>query len=160
MLDELDSNILSLLREDGRMAINTIAKKLDTRRATIHARYSKMISNGIIKGFTVVPNWKKLGYSITVFILVSILRQTPIKGNFEAHLNREIRKIPFIVEIHHISGEFDLLLKARVQDLETTGTEIVFKLKKIRGIGRTLTMTTFVSTLEELDVQEQIKHLF
>jgi len=152
-LDDLDQNIVRLLQIDARMTIHSIAQELGKRRATIHARLTRLQEKDIIMGFTTILNFKKLGYGTTVFILVSTTIDQSKGDSFislEQVLSQKIRKIPYVTEIYQISGEYDLLLKARVPDLEIAGREIVFELKKIKGINRTLTMTTFFAELEEL----------
>ena len=71
-VDDLDHSILRILRQDARTTINDIAKKLDRRRATIYNRIVKMEENGVIKGYTVIPNFSSLGEDITVFVLVTL----------------------------------------------------------------------------------------
>ncbi|MFV2014194.1 MAG: Lrp/AsnC ligand binding domain-containing protein [Candidatus Heimdallarchaeota archaeon] len=65
-------------------------------------------------------------------------------------MSSKISQIPQITELHSISGEYDYLLKVRVDNLETLGKEVVFTLRKKYGAFRTLTLTSFYTEKEEL----------
>lgn len=149
-VDELDLAILNLLRQDGRMTVKDISDQLDRRRATVHNRIAKMEENGTIKGYTVIPDFSKLGFHITVYILAAVHQQTFEGAEQPESISAQISKIPYITEVHNITGEWDYLIKARVRDLEAMGREINFRLLKEFGISRTQTLAAFSSDLEEL----------
>lgn len=149
-IDELDMNIINELRSDARISIQEISKKLNRRRATIHARISKLLENEIIKGSTIIPDFKKLGYGITVFVLVAISEKQYKEYGTMDELSQKISEIPQVTEIHSLSGEYDYLLKIRVNNLETLGKDIIFTLRKEYGAIRTLTLTSFYTGKEEL----------
>lgn len=150
MTDDLDIAIIHELRSDARISIQQLAKKLDKRRATIHARITKLIENQIIKGYTIIPNFEKLGHSITVFVLVAISQNVYRDTDSMVELSKQISRIAQVTEIHSVSGEYDYLLKIRVNNLETLGKDIVFSLRKKYGAVRTLTLTSFYTEKEEL----------
>ena len=149
-LDKLDLDIINELRSDARTSIQEISKKLDRRRATIHARINKLEEKKIIKGYTIIPDFGKLGHAITVFVLVSVSEKQYKKSDTDNELSQKIAEIPQVSEIHSVSGEFDYLLKIRVDNLETLGKEILFNLRKQYGAVRTLTLTAFYTGKEEL----------
>ena len=53
-MDDLDNQLLALLRSDARRSIASLASELDASRATIRARLDRMVSSGVISGFTIV----------------------------------------------------------------------------------------------------------
>ncbi len=149
-IDELDLEILRILRKDARTPIKSIAEQLGRRRATIHSRIQKLEKNGIIRNYTIAPDFRKLGKPITAFLLVSILPETiQIEDSLET-LSRKLANLEHVVEVFNITGEYDYLLKVRVDSLEVIGSDLIFKLRKEYGIGRTLTLTVFHTEQEEL----------
>ena len=76
MLDDKDRAILNELEKDSRRSTKSIAKDLNIPRATVHERIRRMMERGIIKGFTVVPDFGKLGEPVTAFILYRSYRTT------------------------------------------------------------------------------------
>jgi DNA-binding Lrp family transcriptional regulator len=106
-----------------------------------------MLQQGIIKSFNVSIDYKKIGYNTEVFIFISFLTNIDIS---QRELAKRIAKLPGIYEVHIISGEYDLLLKARGKSLEDIGVLVVDKLRQLKGVGRTLTCACFETVKEEL----------
>ncbi|MGA0277472.1 MAG: Lrp/AsnC family transcriptional regulator, partial [Candidatus Kariarchaeum pelagius] len=91
-VDDLDRSILRILRQDARTTINDIAKKLDRRRATIYNRIVKMEENGVIKGYTVIPNFSSLGEDITVFVLVTLTEKEYLIADSLSQIGKKLSK--------------------------------------------------------------------
>lgn len=60
-LDDVDHRILELLREDGRMTMRAIGKRVGLPDTTVHSRVRRMKTLGVIKGFTVVTDVRSIG---------------------------------------------------------------------------------------------------
>ena len=101
MLDEKDKAILRELQKDARRSTKAIAKDLAIPRATVHERIRRMSEKGVIKGFTVVPDFSKLGEPITAFILMSFL---PNNKMSQRELALKIAALDGVHEVHLISG--------------------------------------------------------
>jgi Lrp/AsnC family leucine-responsive transcriptional regulator len=145
MLDEKDLAILKELRKDARRSTKAIAKDLAIPRATVHERIKRMMDRGVIKGFTVLPDYSKLGEPVTAFILVSFL---PNNNNSQRELAQRISALEGVQEVHVISGEHDILLKVRGESMECIGSLVIDKLRLIPGVGKTLTMASFATILD------------
>ena len=52
-MDTLDQQILSLLRQDARLNVATVASKLGVSRGTVTNRIRKLEDSGVIVGYTV-----------------------------------------------------------------------------------------------------------
>lgn len=146
MLDEKDLKILFELRRDSRQTTQALSRILDIPRSTIHERIKKMVQNGYIKQFTVIPDYKKIGLPITAFIHVSFLPNPEISQRI---LAEKISKLEGVHEVHIVSGEWDLILKVRAKSVEDVGKLVVDRLRKIRGVGKTQTSIVF-STVKEV----------
>ena len=140
MIDEKDEKIIEELKKNSRNTTKNIAKNLKIPRVTVHDRLNKMKEKGIIKKFTVNIDYKKIGFPTEVFIFVSFQSGLDIS---QRELAKRISIIRGIYEVHIISGEYDLLLKVRGESLEKIGKLVVDKLRKIEGVGRTLTFACF-----------------
>ena len=146
MFDKKDQMILEELKKNSRNSIKNIASNVKIPRITVHDRIQKMIKNGIIKSFNVTIDYKKIGLSTEVFIFVSFLPNVDIS---QRELAKRISKLPGVSEVHIISGEYDLILKARGKSLEEIGELVVDKLRKLKGVGRTLTFVCFETVKED-----------
>ncbi len=145
MLDEKDTMILEKLVEDSRRTTKAIARDLDIPRATVHDRIVKMEQKGVIRRYTAVPDYAKLGLGVSAFILVQF---EPESGMSQRDTAEEISTIPGIFEVHMISGEYDMLLKVRGASMEEIGRLVIDKLREVKGVARTLTCAVFTTAKE------------
>ena len=67
-LDEIDHQILDMLIDNTRIPFTDIAKKLLISAGTVHVRVKKMEEAGIIKGSSLMLDYKKLGYSFIAYV--------------------------------------------------------------------------------------------
>jgi Lrp/AsnC family transcriptional regulator, leucine-responsive regulatory protein len=147
MLDKKDELIMTELKKDARKTTKAIAADTNIPRVTVHDRIKKMIQNGIIKGFSVSIDYKKIGYSTEVFVFISFLPNPEVSQRQLAH---NIARLPGVYEVHIISGEYDLLLKVRGTSMEDIGILVVDKLRKFNGVGKTVTFASFETVKEEI----------
>jgi len=59
----------------------------------------------------------------------------------EHEIYNKLSKIPQIVELHPLFGEYDLIAKIDANDFEELGTIIVNKIRSITGVLDTKTLT-------------------
>lgn len=71
LVDELDQEIIALLRLDGRMAFKEIAKRLDIPEATARYRVQRLLQSGGIQ-ITAWPNPAKLGVPHVLILYLTI----------------------------------------------------------------------------------------
>ena len=148
MLNEKDKCILAELKKNSRNSTKNIASNVKIPRITVHSRIQKMIDNKIIKSFTVIPDYKKIGLNSTVFVFVST---NPCQSGVPAMpIAKEISKLSGVYEIHIISGEYDFLIKIRGLSFDEIGKHVIAKIKQIKGVGKTLTCACFTTVKEEV----------
>ena len=56
-MDQKDHLIMDYLKEDGRAKISDISRELNIPRITVYERIQAMIKSGIIKKFTIIPDY-------------------------------------------------------------------------------------------------------
>lgn len=62
-LDDTDRTILKELTGNARATMQGMAEKIGTSRVTVFRRMDAMEKAGVITGYTVLVDWKKLGNS-------------------------------------------------------------------------------------------------
>ena len=72
-IDETDREILEVLMTDASRSIAEIARELDMPRPTVQYRVQKMRERGVIKAIKAIPDYGKLGKTVTAFVLVNFL---------------------------------------------------------------------------------------
>jgi len=141
-LDGLDKRILNFLTSDARTPFLEIARKCKVSGAAIHQRVQKMIDAGVISGtqFNISP--KGVGYNTCAFIGIQVNLTSTITHE---EVFEKIRQIPEIVECHHITGKYSLLVKIYAHNNEHLKKIIVENIQSVIEIVNT---ETFIS-LEE-----------
>jgi Lrp/AsnC family leucine-responsive transcriptional regulator len=77
-------------------------------------RLRRLEDRRVIRGYTAIIDPKAEGRGLTAFVGVRLARHQ------REHIQRfqaEARKVPEIVECHHVTGTFDYLLRVEVPDL-------------------------------------------
>lgn len=59
----------------------------------------------------------------------------------EHEVYNELKKIPEIIELHPLFGEFDLIAKIETKDFNQLGEIVVEKIRMIEGVIDTKTLT-------------------
>ncbi|MBI4361095.1 Lrp/AsnC family transcriptional regulator [Candidatus Micrarchaeota archaeon] len=137
-LDEKDRAILSELRRDGSLSEKKLAQKTGIAMTTVHHRLVRLKREGVITQYTVRLNFAKIGQPITAYVLVKAAPQADQKKLMEY-----LAKLPNIFEVAMVTGEFDLLCKARVSSMEALNSLIVRHLRKQKAVNETRTMISY-----------------
>ena len=64
-----------------------------------------------------------------------------IAPTHEHDVSAKLSKVPEIIELHPLFGEYDLLAKIEADDFESLGVIVVNKIRSIEGILDTKTLT-------------------
>lgn len=152
-MDEKDFLILKYLSEDARMPIKNISKKVKLPRSTVYDRIKKMKESGVIKKFTVVPDFRKLGKPVMAFVL---MKAKKVRGLSLEDMQKSIASLPDVCELHLLTGDWDFLIKIRAKSIENLGREVINKIWKLGDTGTTNTHICFYTVKEEpFDVGSQ-----
>lgn len=132
-LDSADKKILELLQQDGRMTNAELARRVGLSPPSMLQRVRKLESKKLITGYSADVNTVKLGYGIVVIAMISLAmhQDEPID-----EFIRAVEKIPEIIECHHISGEFDFVLKVVATDMLAYEKFIRENLSRVRPVGK------------------------
>lgn len=138
-IDTLDRRILALLLKDARTPFVEVARKCRVSGAAVHQRVAKLTEAGVIAGshFSLSP--KALGYMTCAFIGIQVNLTSTSTHN---EVFQKIEQVPEIVECHHISGKYSLLVKIYTLNNEHLKKVIVEKIQSIPEISFT---ETFIS---------------
>jgi DNA-binding Lrp family transcriptional regulator len=139
-MDDLDSDILRSLIKNSRITLSQMSKEIDAPDATISNRLKKL-EKDVIKRYTVILDWEKIGLDITTIII--------IQTESEKHesVKEELSKLEEVSEVYSVSGEYDILIKVWVQNIEELNKLMNSKIRSIDG----------VEDLTEMIVMERVK---
>jgi len=103
-LDILDKKLIKELEEDCRLPAKSLAKKFGVTRKTITRRITSLKQKGIIKSYTILVDYPRIGYQF--HILFSLKVQS---DKVQSVINK-VEKFDQIHWIDHLTGKYDLVL--------------------------------------------------
>ena len=128
-IDELDARLIAELRENPRVGLLEISRRLGVARGTVQARLSKLESRGVITGYGPEVDPAAMGYGIQAFVLLELTQ-----GRLD-EASRVLEDVPEVVEADAISGPQDLLCRLVARDTEHL-QEIVNRILATAAIRR------------------------
>ena len=147
-LDETDKTILRLLQSDGRVSNAEIARRVGLSAPATHARVKRLEEAAVVRQYTTLLNREAIGYDMVCFINVSL--QLHQFGAIE-RFKELVQEMPEVLECHHITGEFDYLLKAVFRNRDELQGFVVNTLTPIPGMAR---INTSLALIEIKATQE------
>jgi len=153
-IDEKDIALLKELQTNCRQSLKKLARKLNMSITTVYDRMKKLEKEGVIKGYKAILDPEKTGNDMVAFILVRMeyFHSPEGKPLSQREIAKRISLIPNVSEVHIIAGEWDMLVKARGKTVKEIGDLVIDRLRKIRGVGRTLTCDAWVTVKESSDM--------
>ena len=145
-LDDKDRKILDCLRKDGRMSAVAMAEALEVPRATVQERLARLMEKGVIRRFSAILDYPRLGLGVVAYILVSFRSDSKTS---QRELAEKIAGIQGVHEVALIAGEWDIILKVRGPSVEEIGRLVLDRLRKTEGVEKTQTCVSFDVVKEE-----------
>ena len=138
-LDQIDLEILSHLQADGRMTNVDLAQKVGLTAPPCLRRVRALEEAAVIRGYHADLCPEELGWSITVFAMVSLKSQAEadLKA-FEEH----VAGLPEVRECHMLNGEIDFILKIVSKDLQSFQEFLTSKLTPAPNVASVKTSLT------------------
>jgi Lrp/AsnC family transcriptional regulator, regulator for asnA, asnC and gidA len=112
-LDELDIKILTALQDNSHQSCRSLASKIGLSSPVASDRVKAMEEKGLLKGYTVLLDAEKLGYGLTVILLVQS------EACYVKDLALELSHINNIVTVYEITGDFDLAAVVKLRGRES-----------------------------------------
>jgi DNA-binding Lrp family transcriptional regulator len=131
-LDDVDRQLIALLRDNARSSVVTLAKQLRVARATVQNRITRLETNGVIVGYTV--RLKPAAEAHRIRALMSIA----VQGNRAADVLKTLRGHPNVATIHSTNGRWDLIAELRADSLENFD-RVLGTIRLLDGISNTET---------------------
>ncbi len=110
-IDEINLGILSILRENGRMSMASLAERVQISRANAYSRVESMLADGTIVGFTAEVDPGKVGLDVCALVFVTVHPQS------WSRFREGILDMPDIEYCCVTTGEHDAMLLVREPDM-------------------------------------------
>ena len=139
-MDKKDEAILSSLKENGRLSTQSISKKTKIPITTVHHRIKKLEELGIIQGYTVVVDHKKIGKPISAYIQITVdYKLLKEKKITQYEIVKKLKSNETVEEASMLTGGSDIIIKVRVKDIDELNEFVTIYLRNIDGIEKTQT---------------------
>jgi Lrp/AsnC family transcriptional regulator, involved in the regulation of lysine biosynthesis len=130
-MDNIDRQIIKILKEDSRAGYITIGKQIGLSEGAVRKRVKTLTDAGVIRKFTI-----KLGVAegAEAIALLSINPSLPTQ-----EVSNRILEIPNVETIYEVTGEYDIV--AIISGLNVIEVnECIEKIRRVEGIMKTNTM--------------------
>ena len=132
-IDELDKRIIALLQSNARISNAELARRINLSPPATYARVKRLEETGFIQQYTTRINRQGAGFDMLCFISVSLQLHdiNQVNGFHEAVLG-----MPEVLECHHVTGEYDYLLKVVAKNTDDLEDFLMHRLTPIPGVAR------------------------
>ncbi len=111
-LDEIDTRILQLLSENGRLSNAELGRMVNLTRAAVRERIHQLMEDGIIDRFTIVVNPLKAGKTLSMYFDIEVDWVKLL------HVVEQLRLAEEITNVYQMSGKPHLHVHALLDDPE------------------------------------------
>jgi len=111
-IDAIDRKLLMEILRDSRVSLRRLAEEMNVSPATLHNRLLRLVQEGVIKGFTALIDYSKLGYSLTSVIMAKV------DGKYLVEFEKEIANMENVIAVYDIVGEYDVIVIAKFRSVE------------------------------------------
>ena len=127
MMDQIDRQLIALLKQDSRTSVTTLAGQLGVARVTAQSRLDRLKRDGTISRFTVELGQVGLDDFLHAIMMIEV------KGAQTAAVITRLKRMPEIVDLHTTNGVWDLVAKIEVLNLPDFD-RVLRQVREISGI--------------------------
>lgn len=113
-LDRIDRQILRELQADGRLSLTELGERVGLSTTPCTERVRRLEHEGVIMGYSARLNPVHLDAGLLVFVELSLAYKS---ADVFEEFRRAVLQLPHVLECHLVSGDFDYLLKARINEM-------------------------------------------
>ena len=131
-MDDLDRQLIGLLRNNARLPAATIARTLRVARGTVQNRIARLEQEGVIAGYTVRLAAPDADRRITASMLIAV------EGNNVEKVLRSLRGDASVSTLHTTNGRWDIIAELRADTLEEFD-RVLSRIRRIEGVANSET---------------------
>ncbi|NMM07598.1 Lrp/AsnC family transcriptional regulator [Polaromonas sp.] len=131
-MDDTDRQLISLLRDNARASVASLAKLLRLSRGTVQNRLDKLEADGTIVGYTARLRPQAEAHQIRALMTVAV------EGNRIDQVLSALRGDPAVSALHTTNGRWDIVAELRADSLEAFD-RVLGRIRRLEGIANTET---------------------
>lgn len=138
-MNKKDELIIKELKKNARASCKEISKQTGIPITTVHNRIKRLEAAGLIIGYQVLLDQRKLGVPLCAYVLVSIDYHPKDKQINQEELAKELAETEGVEEAHIVTGNTDMVFKIRAKDIKNMN-EIIKGIVETPGVSATNTL--------------------
>lgn len=131
-MDDTDRQLLSLMRDNARASVASLAKVLRVSRGTVQNRLARLEADGTITGYTVRLKPQVEKHRIRALMTVAV------QGNRVDALLFALRGDPAVSGLHTTNGRWDIVAELQADSLEAFD-RVLGRIRLLDGVANTET---------------------
>lgn len=131
-MDDTDRQLLSLLRDNARASVASLAKLLRVSRGTVQNRLHKLEADGTIVGYT--TRLRPLAEAQRIRALMTV----EVVGTRTDQVLSALRGDPAVSALHTTNGRWDIVAELQADSLESFD-RVLSRIRLLDGIANTET---------------------
>lgn len=139
-MDHKDIEILACLRENSALSSRQVSNATKIPLTTVHNRIARLRKNGVIKRFTIETDPAKMGMGICAYILITALSNFDGRKVSQQKICKSLLAFEGIETADIITGNYDIIVKARFRDIPHLNRALLTKIREIPGVDKTISM--------------------
>lgn len=125
--DDLDRDLIALLRRDGRAPLSKLAHILGVSRGTVQNRMNRLQESGAVLGFTIRVQEQLEPDTVRALMMIEVV------GRSTTQIIQKLRGLPELHRLHTTNGAWDLI--AEIQTDSLAGFDRVLRsIRQIEGV--------------------------
>lgn len=130
-IDETDSKVLQILREDARTPFVVIGKKVGLSESAVRRRVKNLVDSGVVRKFTVEIDRSQGARAVT---LVALNPSLPTE-----EVSKNLKDVKGVEVIYEITGQYDIMVFMGAPTIADIN-QCIDDIRRINGIRETNTV--------------------
>lgn len=126
-----DETLLALLRENARMPVAELARRLGVSRSTAQSRLEKLERNGTIAGYALKLSGGYLSRQIRAHLMVTVSPKLAVQ------VVKALESLIEVRTVHSVSGSFDMIVILEAPSVAELDA-VIDRIGALDGVERTM----------------------
>ena len=116
--ENLDAKLINSLLSNGRASLRSLGDELDVSVTTVSNHLRDLEDEGVIRGYTPVVDYDKLGYDVTAIL------QLKVEGNAIPEITEKLKAQKQMVSVYEVTGDHDVIAIGKFTDTDGMNNQI------------------------------------
>lgn len=130
MISSQDQKLLLHLRQNARISVSDLARRMNQSRSAVQARLRRLEESGVIRGYSVELGAEFAASQVEAHVSIKVYQK------LTARTNRALEGISQVSQLYSVSGEYDLIAIVQAQTLEELSA-VLDTIGNLEGVERT-----------------------